>query len=210
MTLTWSPLGDSALVLNLNDPGVEAQRQLHWLAGQLAGKAELLEAVPGMGNLTLLLKAPGADLDALAGHCLALWEKRPAQSHSGKLHLLPVRYKGPDLHLVAEYTGLTEEEVIARHSGTTYEVAFVGFMPGFAYLTGMDRRLAVPRRAEPRVQVPAGAVGIAGSQTGIYPRQSPGGWQIIGYMEQPLFDVTREPPALIQPGDQIRFEVRHD
>ncbi|ROQ30000.1 5-oxoprolinase subunit PxpB [Gallaecimonas pentaromativorans] len=210
MNLTWSALGDRALVLTLDQCDTQAQRQLHWLAKQLAACQGVSETVPGMGNLTLLLESPACPMAPVAQKALALWQERPEAANVGKLHRIPVRYKGPDLHQVAEYTGLTEDKVIARHSQVVYEVAFVGFMPGFAYLTGMDKRLAMPRRAEPRLQVPAGAVAIAGQQTGIYPRQSPGGWQIIGYTDSPLFDINQRPPALLQPGDQIQFEVSRD
>lgn len=210
MILTWSALGDRALVLTLEEADPAAQRQLHWLARQLAQSPALSEAVPGMGNLTLVLNSPLADIPALAQQALALWDKRPEAAPAGQLHKIKVRYQGPDLHQVAEYSGLTEQAVVERHAKATYEVAFIGFMPGFAYLTGMDKRLAMPRRAEPRVQVPAGAVAIAGQQTGLYPRQSPGGWQIIGYADTPLFDIHQSPPALLQPGDQIQFEVSRD
>ncbi|WP_115718174.1 5-oxoprolinase subunit PxpB [Gallaecimonas mangrovi] len=210
MTLNWSALGDRALVLTLNNNDTLSQRQLHWLAHQLCGLSGVSETVPGMGNLTLILTSPLVDMATLAEHAIAVWAKRPAEASPGKLHKIAVRYKGPDLHQVAEYAGLSEEDVISRHSQAVYEVSFVGFMPGFAYLTGMDKRLAMPRRAEPRLQVPSGAVAIAGQQTGIYPRQVPGGWQIIGYTDQPLFDVEQTPPALLQPGDQIQFEVSRD
>jgi len=118
---------------------------------------------------------------------------------------IPVIYDGPDLEEVAELTGLTPDEVIAAHTGTPWRVGFGGFAPGFAYLVDGDPRLEVPRRSVPRTTVPAGAVGLAGTYSGIYPRSSPGGWQLLGHTELPLWDADRQPPALLQPGAWVRF-----
>jgi KipI family sensor histidine kinase inhibitor len=116
-----------------------------------------------------------------------------------------VTYDGPDLADVASHTGLSEDEIVAAHTGSTWTVAFGGFAPGFAYLVGGDQRLAVPRRESPRTSVPAGSVGLAGEFSGIYPRSSPGGWQLIGRTDVVMFDVDRDPPALLTPGAQVRF-----
>ena len=116
-------------------------------------------------------------------------------------------YDGPDLAEVARLTGLDEDEVVAAHTGTPWRIAFGGFAPGFAYLTGGDERLRVPRRDEPRTTVPAGAVGLAGEFSGVYPRPSPGGWQLIGSTDAPLWDPDRDPPALLGPGGWVRFVV---
>jgi KipI family sensor histidine kinase inhibitor len=118
---------------------------------------------------------------------------------------IPVRYDGADLADVAELTGLSVEEVIAAHTGTDWRVAFGGFAPGFAYLSWGDPRLAVPRRKEPRTAVPSGAVALAGEFSAIYPRSSPGGWQLIGRTDVVVFDIERDPPALLQPGAVVRF-----
>lgn len=118
---------------------------------------------------------------------------------------IPVQYDGPDLADVAELSGLSVEDVIAAHTGTDWRVAFCGFAPGFAYLGRGDPRLAVPRRREPRTSVPAGSVALAGEFSAIYPRSSPGGWQLIGHTETVVFDIAREPPALLQPGAAVRF-----
>jgi KipI family sensor histidine kinase inhibitor len=161
--------------------------------------------------------------DVVPGHCtvLASWADRSqprrlldlaeAALHDdappvpGTTHEIPVRYDGPDLHEVAELTGLSPEEVVARHQQSEYAVGFLGFAPGFAYLLGGDERLHVPRRTEPRVRVPAGAVALAGVYSGVYPRESPGGWHLIGSTEPVLFDPTRQPPALLAAGDRVRF-----
>ncbi|MFJ8001051.1 allophanate hydrolase subunit 1 [Streptomyces sp. NPDC096310] len=120
---------------------------------------------------------------------------------------VPVRYDGPDLAEVARRTGLTEEDVIARHTAPRYTVAFAGFAPGFGYLTGTDPLLALDRRAEPRTEVPAGAVAVAGGFTGVYPRPSPGGWHLLGTTELTLWDERRDPPALLVPGRAVRLRA---
>ena len=114
---------------------------------------------------------------------------------------------GPDLQVVADHAGLSVEEVVRRHAGAEYVVFFIGFQPGFAYLGGLDPTLHTPRRDAPRLEVPAGSVAIGGAQTGIYPAASPGGWQLIGRTASTLFDPARNPPALLQPGDRVRFTI---
>jgi KipI family sensor histidine kinase inhibitor len=116
-----------------------------------------------------------------------------------------VHYDGPDLQEVAELTGMTADEVVAAHCRAAWRVAFAGFAPGFAYLTGGDPRLQVPRRREPRTAVPAGSVGLAGEFSAVYPRSSPGGWQLLGHTDAVMWDVNRQPPALLQPGAVVRF-----
>ena len=118
---------------------------------------------------------------------------------------IPVRYDGEDLEFVAEACSLSEEEVIRRHLGTTYVAAFCGFAPGFAYLSGLDSSLKLPRRDTPRTRVPAGTVAIAATYSAVYPQESPGGWHLIGSTSTELWDVARQPPALIEPGRQVRF-----
>ncbi|MEP6939728.1 MAG: 5-oxoprolinase subunit PxpB [Rudaea sp.] len=121
---------------------------------------------------------------------------------------IPVCYGGDygaDLGQVAAHAGLSQADVIAAHAGADYRVAMLGFAPGFAYLLGLDPRLHAPRRAQPRTRVPAGSVAIGGAQTGIYPRELPGGWQIIGRTPACLFDATRDAPALLAPGQRVRF-----
>ncbi|MCG8924435.1 5-oxoprolinase subunit PxpB [Lentzea sp. CC55] len=120
---------------------------------------------------------------------------------------IPVTYDGPDLDLVAETAGTTADEVVELHTTATYEVAFCGFAPGFGYLTGLPEVLRQPRLDSPRTKVPQGSVGIAGEFTAAYPRATPGGWRLIGRTEITLFDPRAETPALLQPGDQVRFVV---
>ncbi|KWX69021.1 allophanate hydrolase subunit 1 [Mycobacterium sp. NAZ190054] len=120
--------------------------------------------------------------------------------------VIDVVYDGDDLDEVARLTGLTRDEVVAAHTGRLWRVGFSGFAPGFAYLVGGDERLAVPRRAEPRTKVPVGSVGLAGEFSGVYPRESPGGWQLIGRTSAVLWDVDRENPALLTPGMWVKFD----
>jgi inhibitor of KinA len=127
---------------------------------------------------------------------------------SQRLLEIPVCYKGdlgPDLGFVASSNGLSEKEVIEIHSKREYEIFFLGFSPGFPFLGGMDHRIAAPRKPSPRLKIPSGSVGIAGKQTGIYPSETPGGWQIIGRTPVKLFDPVREVPSLLKPGDRLRF-----
>jgi KipI family sensor histidine kinase inhibitor len=132
----------------------------------------------------------------------------PAPEPSAELTVtIPVRYDGEDLDDVAALTGLSRDAVVAAHTGRPWRVAFGGFAPGFAYLEGGDPRLVVPRRATPRTSVPAGAVGLADSYSGVYPRTSPGGWQLIGSSDAVLWDLARTPPALLSPGRWVQFEV---
>ena len=121
---------------------------------------------------------------------------------------IPVCYGdafGPDLDAVAAHAGLDARDIIERHSNAEYRVAMLGFMPGFPYLLGLDPSLQAPRRPSPRTRVPAGSVAIGGAQTGIYPRELPGGWQLIGRTPLALFDPSRTPPALLRPGQRVRF-----
>jgi KipI family sensor histidine kinase inhibitor len=120
---------------------------------------------------------------------------------------IDVVYDGADLEEVARLTGLSQDDVVAAHTAAPLRVGFGGFAPGFAYLIGGDERLNVPRRAEPRTRVPAGSVGLAGEFSGVYPRESPGGWQLIGHTDAVLWDVDRDPPALLTPGSWVRFRA---
>lgn len=121
---------------------------------------------------------------------------------------MPVTYDGADLDEVARLTGLTPDEVCTAHTSREWTVSFLGFAPGFAYLAGGDDQLAVPRRAEPRIRVPAGAVALAGSYSGIYPRESPGGWQLIRHTDIPVWDAESDTPALFSPDARVRFVAR--
>lgn len=123
----------------------------------------------------------------------------------GPLVELPTTYGGADLAAVARHWGVTEREVVRRHTSTAFTSAFCGFAPGFAYLTGLPAEWTVPRRSSPRPRVPAGAVALAGEYCGVYPSTSPGGWQLLGRTDVPLWDVGQDRPALLAPGTRVRF-----
>ncbi|MCP2328100.1 KipI family sensor histidine kinase inhibitor [Hamadaea flava] len=125
----------------------------------------------------------------------------------GEIVEIPVRYDGPDLDDVARYAGCTPDEVVALHTGADLRVAFCGFAPGFAYLTGVPERLHVPRLSSPRTAVAAGSVALAGGYAAVYPRRSPGGWRVVGHTSVRLWDERRTPPARLVPGTRVRFVV---
>jgi len=202
-------LGERAVVLELEPPvSLESQQRIWGLNQRLQSDAGVLEVIPGMNNITLILRDPQQSaLDAIE-RLQRWWEESEAQLPESRLVEIPVIYggeHGPDLVVVAEHAALTAGQVVELHSSSDYVVFFVGFQPGFPYLGGLDPRLHIPRRAEPRVAVPAGSVGIGGSQTGVYPLASPGGWQLIGQTRIALFDPLQQPPTLLRPGDRVRF-----
>lgn len=169
----------------------------------------VVDQVPA-ATTVLLRTAPGADLAALAAAVRRVGSDAGAVDVAGgaaatEVVELPAVYDGADLAEVAAMTGLTVDEVVERHSAATYTVAFGGFMPGFAYLVGLDPVLRVPRRATPRERVPRGALAVADEFTAVYPAATPGGWRLLGRCDVPLFDVTRTPPALLTPGTRVRF-----
>ena len=204
-------LGDSALLCSLSPPATLKQQQRIWgLAKQAADWPEVAEVVPGMNNLTLILRRAVVDLDPVAQRILELWNAIDASSVDGREIEIPVVYggnDGPDLEAVARHTGFSTREVIECHTGADYVVYFIGFMPGFAYMGGLDPALATPRHTQPRLSIAAGSVGIGGEQTGIYPLASPGGWQLLGRTSLALFDPAQQPPTLLRPGDHVRFSV---
>lgn len=164
----------------------------------------VVDMVPAARTLLLTIDpavtTPKAVAEVVRGATL-----RPgARPHAGDVEV-PVTYDGPDLAEVASLTGMSESEVIAAHTAREWTVAFCGFAPGFGYMVSDDERLAVPRRSDPRTKVPPGSVALAGGFTSVYPRESPGGWQLIGRTEVTPWDLTRDPPALFSPGVRVRF-----
>jgi len=211
------PLGDSALLVRLSDhfdPDTSSNavltvvRQLKAMA--IPGVIELAPAYTTIGVFFDPMRVGGVDkIKVTIEHALqtSLEPARPRADGETVIEV-PVCYAdefAPDLNDVAQHTGLAQDEIIHRHSAASYRVACVGFTPGFPYLSGLPPELATPRRSSPRKEIPAGAVAIGGTQTGIYPRKSPGGWNIVGRTPLRLFDVERESPALFHAGDQVRF-----
>jgi KipI family sensor histidine kinase inhibitor len=166
----------------------------------------LVELVPAARTVLVSVRPGTGGLARLRDVLAAVDVRRPARRDRREVRI-PVRYDGPDLELVARTAGLSVGELVELHSGTEYRVAFTGFAPGFGYLTGLPAPLVQARLDRPRTAVPAGSVGIAGEFTGVYPRSSPGGWRLVGSTDLTLFDPGREPPALLVPGDRVRFEV---
>jgi KipI family sensor histidine kinase inhibitor len=202
-------VGDVAVLADELSPG-----QVDRLRAALAGGPPLADVVPGAGSLLVRLR-PGGDLGAAAQTIRDALATIDAESAAGGVPadrepevVLGVHYDGADLTEVARLTGLSARGVVAAHTGTPWRVAFMGFAPGFGYLTDGDPRLAVPRRDHPRPAVPPGAVGLAGGYSGVYPRESPGGWQLIGRTADPLWDLATSPPAVLRPGVRVRFEER--
>jgi KipI family sensor histidine kinase inhibitor len=190
------------------ETAIEYQRRIWWLAEYFRLRPDVREIVPGMNNLTVELDPASPELESLLDALKAGWGLSNAANTASRRVEIPVHYGGPagmDLDQVAQQTGMSREQVISLHSAGEYTVYFLGFLPGFAYLGGMDKRLATSRRTEPRLAVPAGSIGIGGEQTGIYSLASPGGWQLIGRTALKLFDPGRDPPSLLLPGDSVRF-----
>ena len=198
------PAGERALLVEVGD--LETVHRLH-AALRALGPPGVTELVCGYRTLLVVADpAHAGALDELAA-ALPTLELPAAEAVAGDPVEVPVRYDGEDLDEVARLTGLEAAEVVRRHTAPTYTVAFLGFSPGFPYLVGLDPALEVPRRDTPRTSIPAGSVGLAGGQTGIYPTASPGGWQLIGRTKVTLFDPERDPPTLLAPGGRLRFTV---
>ncbi len=204
--------GDSALVVEFGDEiSQEVNHRVHALAEALEKNRlpGLIEAVPTYRSLLLHydpLRLSCDEVVAFVSDVLQECERKP--SLQARVVEIPVVYGGefgPDIEFVAQHNGLSVQEVIALHSGAAYTVYMLGFTPGFAYLGGMPEAIAAPRLETPRTLVPAGSVGIAGQQTGVYPIATPGGWRLIGRTPLELFDPRGDPPTLLRAGDEVRF-----
>ncbi len=204
------PVGEAAFTVEFGDavdPALLAQVQALDAALAARQPGGLLETTPTYRAL-LVQCAPAAADTIYAAIESALVSLDVNALPPGRLVEIPVRYggdAGPDLEAVARHCGLTIAEVITLHTAPMYQVAMLGFAPGFAYLLGLDARLNTPRLATPRARVPAGSVGIAGAQTGVYALPTPGGWQLIGRTGLPLFDPARAEPFTLRAGDRVRF-----
>jgi KipI family sensor histidine kinase inhibitor len=196
------PYGDSAFLVEL--PDLEAV--LEYYRGLSAGGTPegVVDVVPAARTVLVTFRP-----EAVPASSIRTWleEARPAQAApgSGRDVRIEVSYGGQDLAEVAAILGISEAEVVRLHTGSVWTAAFSGFAPGFAYLVTDHEKLRVPRRATPRTIVPAGSVGLAGEFSGIYPRSSPGGWQLIGTTSATLWDAVQPEPALVRPGDRVRF-----
>lgn len=218
MTYTIHPLGDSAALIDFQ---IENEETLIFTLSSLSKvlsqlqHAAIIEAVPAYKTVTVHYNPLKIDSDfpfQFIEDLLTTEIDRLQLSEGSRrddIITIPVLYgddAGPDLTFIAEHHGISEEKVIQIHSRPVYSIAFLGFSPGFPFLKGMDPSIAVPRRKTPRIRIEAGSVGIAGSQTGVYPISSPGGWQIIGKTPLKLFDPDKtDKPALFSQGDRIKF-----
>jgi inhibitor of KinA len=204
--------GDAAAVIDFEarlDPAINARAVQLARAIREGGTEGVRDVVVGYHSVTVYV-----DPSAIDGSKLDEWlakeaaKSRGAAPVSDKTVEVPVVYggaEGPDLAVVAEFAGCSESEVVRLHSSQAYRVYMLGFVPGFAYLAAVDSRIAAPRRQTPRVAVPAGSVGIAGPQTGVYPMQTPGGWNLIGRTPLVVFDPDRAEPCVFKPGHAVRF-----
>lgn len=199
-----------APVASIIDP--ETNARVHALAARIRTAAPdwLRDLVPAYATLAVFF-----DLDTIDAEAVRHWlraqcvdDVADAQADASRAIEIPVRYGGAfgeDLDAAAAELGIAADTLIARHGAALYTVAMIGFAPGFPYLSGLDPSLALPRLATPRTRVPAGSVAIGGAQTGIYPRESPGGWRLLGRTPLRLFDPQRASPSLLAPGDRVRF-----
>lgn len=228
MEATFQPLGDQAVVVQFGTTmNLEAYQQVRRVASMLDRQPfpGMVEYIPAYTTITIFYNPQvlydwyqthgGHDQDAesLYDICCSLLRERIKHAEqfsegAERTVEIPVCYGGelgPDLGEVAALNQLSEQEVIEIHAGGDYLIYMIGFAPGFPYIGGMSERIAAPRRKSPRLAIPSGSVGIAGKQTGIYPMETPGGWQIIGRTPLRLFRPEDDPPSLLQAGDRVRF-----
>ena len=198
------PLGDTAFSVEF-DENLQV-RDLHCAIrgeGEIRG---LVAFVPAMKALLIRFDPALVTRAEMETRIRRLAEDpKASEAVEGRLWQIAVRYDGPDLEQVAQDCGLGVADIIALHGSVQYEVRMLGFMPGFAYMGALPEALRLPRRAEPRLKVPAGSVAIADDMTAIYPWESPGGWHLLGHSSITLFDQSRDPPALLAPGDRVEF-----
>jgi inhibitor of KinA len=214
MTPAIAPLGDSALLITVGAAIDEAtHRRVRAVTQRIerAGIPGVIELVPAYASVAVHYDPLRLSCDAATAQLAPLLEHLDAADPlPPRVVEIPVRYggdDGPDLADLAERHGLSPAEVVRIHTGGDYLVHLIGFAPGFPYLGGLDERLATPRRETPRTRVPAGSVAIGGGQTGVYPFESPGGWHLIGRTPLAMFDVHRDPPAMLSAGDRVRFRA---
>ncbi len=192
--------GDRALFLQTTP----AERTGLYRAIRELGLADVVDIVAGESSVVVICESPSR-VEVEIAQRLPVVTTDYATRTAERTIEIPVHYDGEDLAEVAEITGMSAEEVIGVHLSAEYAAAFCGFAPGFTYLTGLPERLQVARRSTPRPRVPAGSVAVAAGYTAVYPRATPGGWRLLGTTDAVMFDVERENPALITPGDRVRF-----
>lgn len=206
------PLGDSAVTIAFGtERNAELLNRIHETARALraARLPHVDDIVPAYLALTVFYDPLQASYEEMAKALVQACDRAahaPVRAAQPREHRIPVTYDGVDLEAVSSSTGLSVDDIIARHTARAYSVDLLGFVPGWAYLSELDPALHLPRRAQPRPRVAAGSVAIAAAQTGVYPLDTPGGWHIIGNTKTVMFDPMRDSPALLAPGDTVRFE----
>lgn len=195
------PAGDTALLVELAD--LDEVLSLYARLDEDLPDG-VVDLVPAATTLLLTIDPRVTDVEGLARRVSGITVGSHERTTTGEVEI-PVVYDGADLAEVGRITGLSERGVVEAHTASTWTVAFCGFAPGFGYMVGGDERLHVPRRDNPRTRVPAGSVAIAGEFASVYPRESPGGWQLIGRTALEVWDIGREPPALLVPGTTVRY-----
>lgn len=213
ITPTITALGTSALLFEApgNDMTLPVQQRIWSLAREAETWPEVREAVPGMNNLMISWQRPPAQLEALQMRLHDAWAGIAPLALQGRVVELDVVYGGdggPHMADVVAHTGLSVDEVVERHSAPLYPVYALGSHPGYCYLGGLDPKIATPRRKVPVLRIPGGAVSIGGAQTGVSASDGPSGWNTIGSTTMRFFDPQAEPPALLAPGDSLRFRVK--
>ena len=203
-------MGDAAVLVELGDTlDAEVNARVHALARRVQNLRGVSVTVPGYSTLLVEYEPALCEYDALCHEMTTALDAQDAPETSDAHWIeIPTRYGGefgPDLDFVARHNDITTDQVIALHTRHLYQVFMLGFAPGFPYLGIIDAKIAAPRLETPRKRVATGSVGIAGRQTGIYPRESPGGWRLIGRTDVKLFDPTQDPPTLLRAGDRVRF-----
>ncbi|MED1440026.1 MULTISPECIES: 5-oxoprolinase subunit PxpB [Aeribacillus] len=212
MEFSIQPLGDTGIIIQFGTEISEAiyqqiRQYVYWLEQSCI--EGIVEWVPAYTTLAVFYRPNIISYDELSQKLLKIGEKIESMPVPDPIVIeIPTLYgkeAGPDIQFVAETNGLSVEEVVKIHSSSDYLIYMIGFVPGFPYLGGMDKRIAAPRKKTPRSRIPAGSIGIAGEQTGIYPLETPGGWQIIGRTPVKLYDPQKQDPILLKAGDYIRF-----
>ena len=212
MEIQWQICSETNLALFFPKPITLEKQQKCWaLSDSIQRMPEVIEVVIGMNTLSVFtLPLTWAELKIFNDRLSQLLNDIPSKTIQGKHVEIPVHYGGqygPDLAAMANDLNLSVEAVVELHTKAIYTVYFIGFQPGFPYLGGLSESLYFPRHAIPRTQVPAGSVGVGGEQTGVYPFESPGGWQLLGQTDTALFDLTKTSPTLLNAGDTLQFNA---